>query len=215
MSNSSDLTKTDLIELVLIRHGKTAGNLRRNYIGRTDEPLCELGVAELNERIAAGMYPAVDMVFCSPMLRCRQTAALIYPGQEARVIDDLRECNFGSFENLNYQDLSGRADYQAWIDSNGEAPFPGGESREEFAERTLVGFARVADILLAVGEESGKLPGSAALVVHGGTVMAILAACTELDYFQAMCDNGCGWRVRLDMDIWREKRQLIAPEPLF
>ncbi len=207
--------KTDLIELVLIRHGKTAGNLRRNYIGRTDEPLCEQGQAELGERIAAGVYPAVDMVFCSPMLRCRQTAALIYPDKAARVIDDLRECNFGAFENLNYQDLSGRADYQAWIDSNGEAAFPGGESREEFVERSLAGFAQAIDIMLASGGESGKMPGSLALVVHGGTVMAILAKCTGLDYFQAMCDNGCGWRVRLDVDIWRKKGQLIAPEPLF
>ena len=30
-------------EIILIRHGATAGNLERRYIGRTDEPLCEQG----------------------------------------------------------------------------------------------------------------------------------------------------------------------------
>ena len=33
-----------MIELLFIRHGATEGNLRRRYIGRTDEPLCEAWV---------------------------------------------------------------------------------------------------------------------------------------------------------------------------
>ena len=34
-------------KILLIRHGKTQGNLERRYIGRTDEPLCEAGRAAL------------------------------------------------------------------------------------------------------------------------------------------------------------------------
>ena len=34
---------TGMSTLVLIRHGKTAGNLQKRYIGRTDEPLCPEG----------------------------------------------------------------------------------------------------------------------------------------------------------------------------
>ena len=33
-----------MIELLFIRHGATAGNLQRRYIGRTDEPLCPAGL---------------------------------------------------------------------------------------------------------------------------------------------------------------------------
>ena len=33
--------------LILIRHGATAGNLQRRYIGRTDEPLCEAGIQQV------------------------------------------------------------------------------------------------------------------------------------------------------------------------
>lgn len=36
-----------MIELLFIRHGATEGNLRRRYIGRTDEPLCEAGIAQV------------------------------------------------------------------------------------------------------------------------------------------------------------------------
>ena len=202
---------TNMIEVILIRHGKTKGNLRRNYIGRTDEPLCRQGVDELTEKKTAAAYPAADMLFVSPLRRCRQTAELLYPGVPAVVVDDLRECDFGEFENKNYQDLADNNAYQAWLDSNGESPFPGGESREEFAARCLRGFALAVEKALAADVR----PQRVAFVVHGGTIMALLAACTELAYFGAMCGNGCGWRVRLDADIWREEGRLLDPEPLF
>ena len=34
-------------EILFIRHGSTAGNLEKRYIGRTDEPLCEVGIAQI------------------------------------------------------------------------------------------------------------------------------------------------------------------------
>ena len=38
-------------EILLIRHGKTAGNLEGRYIGsRTDESLCEAGILGLKEK---------------------------------------------------------------------------------------------------------------------------------------------------------------------
>ena len=56
--------------ILLIRHGKTAGNLAKRDIGRTDEPLCPEGITALREI----SYPSCDMVIASPMARCRQTA---------------------------------------------------------------------------------------------------------------------------------------------
>lgn len=126
------------MKCVLIRHGKTAGNLAGRYIGcRTDEPLCPEGIAQLRE----GRYPAVERVFASPLRRCRETARLLYPAMEMEIVEDFRECDFGAFEGLSYADLNGRADYQAWLDSGGEAPFPGGESKAEFSRRCVRAFA--------------------------------------------------------------------------
>ena len=165
----------------LIRHGKTAGNLTGRYIGTTDEPLCSQGAAELQTRA----YPAVQRVFVSPMKRCRETASLLYPDVKQTVVPDLRECNFGLFEGKNYAELNGRADYQAWIDSGGELPFPEGESRKTFAARCVAAFRQAMG---TVTEED------AAFVAHGGTIMAIMEACAKppQNYFcwQVKCGEG-------------------------
>ncbi len=170
------------MSLYLIRHGKTRGNLEGRYIGcRSDEPLCAEGLAELRAR----RYPAADRVFSSPLRRCVETARLLYPRLEPVIVRDFRECDFGAFEGKNYRELNGRADYQAWIDSGGEKPFPGGESRAEFAKRCVRAFEglRVFDS-----------PGRTALVVHGGTVMAIMEAYARprASYFdfQLRCAQG-------------------------
>ena len=92
------------MKCVLIRHGKTAGNLAGRYIGcRTDEPLCPEGIAQLRE----GRYPAVERVFASPLRRCRETARLLYPAMEMEIVEDFRECDFGAFEGLSYADSNG------------------------------------------------------------------------------------------------------------
>lgn len=69
-----------MAEIILVRHGKTAGNLEGRYIGsRTDEPLCEEGIHALEEKVREGTYPPVDLVYASPMIRCRQTAKILWP----------------------------------------------------------------------------------------------------------------------------------------
>ena len=108
---------------ILSRHGMTKGNQEKRYVGsRTDEPLCPEGILQLKQH----RFPAAQAVYSSPMRRCLETAAIIYPGLPVRIIPDFRECDFGAFEYRNYPELNGRDDYQKWIDSGGLLPFPGG-----------------------------------------------------------------------------------------
>ncbi len=187
-----------MAEILLVRHGKTAGNLEGRYIGsRTDEPLCEEGIRALKEKVQAGIYPPVDVVYASPMIRCRQTAKVLWPeAYQIHFIQDLRECDFGTFENKNYQELSGNADYQAWIDSNGTLPFPGGESNEEFRKRCCEAFLKITEELRRQEEKTEKTLRAAA-VVHGGTIMAILErfGSPKKNYFDYQVKNGCGYRL--------------------
>ena len=134
-------------------------------------------------------YPAVQRVFASPMKRCLETAAILYPGVPIEVIPDFRECDFGDFENRNYTELNGRPDYQAWIDSNGELPFPNGESRAVFAARWQKAF----EIIRHQTEDC-------AVIAHGGTIMAIMEACARPagHYFDFQVRNGEGFLLHED-----------------
>ncbi len=201
----------------------TKGNLEGRYIGcRTDEPLCEEGIRLLKNH----SYPAVDRIYASPMKRCVETAQMIWGNveQTAHIADDhsvrtmeqcnrekqipmtlvpkLRECDFGDFENKNYQELNGNPDYQKWIDSGGKLPFPGGESMEAFKRRCQTGFEElvreITELELQVFSDKEKSAGSAlriAVVVHGGTIMAILErfGFPKRDYFDYQVKNGCGY----------------------
>lgn len=57
-------TTTNQVEIVLIRHGKTEGNKEKRYIGRTDQPLSEEGIAGIKENL--GRYPSVEKGLCQP-----------------------------------------------------------------------------------------------------------------------------------------------------
>ena len=174
------------MELIFIRHGKTPGNLAGRYVGRTDEPLLPESREEILCRKMKNEYPPADIVFTSPMLRCIETARIIYPGKKLIEIPDFRECDFGEFEMKNYEELNGRADYQAWIDGGGKDPFPGGESMDMVRRRSMRGFYRamelaysgadpMTDQFLMESDPFTEPVNSVAFVVHGGTIMSILS----------------------------------------
>lgn len=179
------------MELTLIRHFATAGNLEKRYIGRTEESI--LPVTQTKN------LPGPQIVLVSPRRRCLETADLLYPGVEKVVWEGLQECDFGAFEGKNYLELSGDPDYQAWIRSGGEIPFPGGESRASFCARTQAAFEEAVDMLMS------RQIRQAAMVAHGGTWMAVLSryAVPKRGYYEWNCGNGCGYQVRILEERWK------------
>lgn len=181
------------LEVLLLRHGQTQGNLEKRYIGKTDEPLLlddtesMRKISALQKRLEQEGIAGSQKLFVSPMLRCRQTAELLFPGQEQVVIDKLREMDFGRFEAKNYMELSADPAYQAWIDSDGRLPFPEGEDRECFIRRTMEGFRQMTE--QAWWENCGQI----AAVVHGGSIMAIFSCLMQDDYFAYQVPNLAGY----------------------
>ena len=89
------------MQIYLIRHGSTAGNLEHRYVGTTDEELTQDACQEL--RLARGKFPVPDVVFTSPLRRCVQTAGILFPEASKEVVFDLKECEYGAFEYKNYK----------------------------------------------------------------------------------------------------------------
>ncbi|SFN50815.1 alpha-ribazole phosphatase [Pseudobutyrivibrio sp. UC1225] len=174
--------------ITFIRHGKTAGNLTNCYIGVTDEPLTLEGEKEIQDR----NYPEADIVFSSPLIRCIRTSEIIYPALKPVVIDELRETNFGRFEGKNYKELSADPDYQRWIDSGGDLPFPEGESRQEATDRFVAGF----DKLIELSKDYYNI----SVIAHGGTIMGILSNIFGGDYYSYHVENCEGYTIDLSHD---------------
>jgi alpha-ribazole phosphatase len=186
------------LEVLLLRHGQTQGNLEKRYIGKTDEPLLlddtesMRKISALQKRLEQEGIAGSQKLFVSPMLRCRQTAELLFPGQEQVVIDKLREMDFGRFEAKNYMELSADPAYQAWIDSDGRLPFPEGEDRECFIQKRDL--TDMTDILRQMTEQAWRENcGQIAAVVHGGSIMAILSCLMQDDYFAYQVPNLAGY----------------------
>lgn len=196
------------MKIILIRHGKTPGNLEKRYVGRTDEGLSEIGIGEIKEKVSQGIYPKVDKLVISPMLRCRETATLIFGEdavKKATVINDLREMDFGYFEYKNYEELNGDPEYQAYLDSGGYRNFPDGETLLDFETRCVDSFLREMRSISGIVNSEDKKENPVereplvAVVAHGGTIMAIMNRLCNVkkNYYDWMLDNGafymCEW----------------------
>ena len=191
------------MEIWLIRHGITAGNLLHRHLGITDEPLCPQGIAALKL-----LDPALGEVFVSPLRRARETATILFPNARQLVVPGLREMDFGTFENKNAAELSHDPSYRAWVDGWCEGSCPGGESRAQFCRRTNAAFAHLVEEALA--QDKNRL----VVVAHGGTIMAVgeAFAVPRRDYFDWKVPNGALCRFFTDAALWAERQILLEPE---
>ena len=182
------------MELILIRHGTTQGNLEGRFIGTLDVDLTPQGM-ELARRVGPTL-PAVEHIYRSPLKRCLQTAELLWPGVEMTVIDELRETDFGPFEGKNREDLKDNLLYQEWAKNPDYSKVPVGESAEEVAERMSLGLQKLAEDAARRGWQR------VGVVSHGGALTGLLSrhGKPERAYFDWMRANCGGFRVELDRE---------------
>ena len=222
------------MQAILIRHGRTPGNDERRYIGRTDESLSEKGRAEAEQ---AQKNFDLKFVYVSPLIRARETAAILFPNAEQVVLPGLRETDFGIFEGKNADEMVDDAEYRAWVDGMCLGTCPGGESREDVTRRAVEAFMEVmraeinqVEAICAetdrtetncagadCAEKSRVSQGNAAeddpvvFVTHGGVIMSILEALAEphRDYYDYYTPNLGGWIVTCT----EEDRRIILHDP--
>jgi broad specificity phosphatase PhoE len=98
------------MELVCVRHGRTAWNAERRFQGQTDIPLDAEGLAQA-QALAAHLQPErFDVAVASDLTRARQTAEAICAGRDLRLeLDpDLRELEFGEWEGMTWTEIVAR-----------------------------------------------------------------------------------------------------------
>lgn len=183
--------------LHFIRHGLTEANADRRYIGVTDLKLSQEGIERLEFLKAEGIYPAVDLVFSSPLSRAVESAEIIYPHHTPIIVDELREYDFGDFENKSADELDGTKEYTEWIAGQLPSP-PNGENSAEFTPRICLGLNKIVRHMMEKGVWD------AAVICHGGVMMSLFAA-TALPRKRLVewtCDTGLGYTARITPSLY-------------
>ncbi len=162
-----------MLDLYLARHGATDDNHARRYLGRRDLPLSAIGQMQA-ERLAASLRSTqLQRIVSSPLLRARQTAAVIAQGRSVQVEADSRwlELDFGQWDGLTFDEVRDRFpdEQQRWLASP-ELIAPGhGETLAALRKRVLTAYHSLV---------SDHPHGSLMIVTHGGAIRVLLSELT-------------------------------------
>ncbi|MBY6114930.1 histidine phosphatase family protein [Mameliella alba] len=155
------MTPPDAAELILIRHAPALHGGR--LCGRSDVP------ARIGDpaawRPVQGLLAHVAQKVVSPALRCRQTAAAIWPETAPETDARLWEQDFGAHEGLTFDEIPDIGNLTPEALAN-HCP-PGGESFADMVARVRPALEQLAD--------RARAGGSVAVVAHAGTARAALA----------------------------------------
>ena len=88
--------------LYIMRHGKTEWNVRHKLQGRTDIPLNEEGRKMAEKAHEEYKDINIDICYCSPLVRARETAEIVLRGRNIPILTDDRlvEMSFGEYEGV-------------------------------------------------------------------------------------------------------------------
>jgi len=165
-----------MARLILIRHAQSVANAERRFTHGPFEPLTPHGREEAARtgRLLGARFDPVAL-YASPFVRALETARLLGAalGLEPRVVEDLREQDFGELRGRSY------ADYADDPSARGLGRWshrpPGGETLEEVAQRA--GKALDAIAAAHLGQE--------VIVVSHGAVMAALRGWAQQRFDEA------------------------------
>jgi broad specificity phosphatase PhoE len=126
--------------IYLIRHGQTAWNVQRRFLGKSNIPLDDVGKSQacaLAERLS---FLSMGTIYSSPLSRARETAEALSqtrPGSLVKMVQDLAELDQGELEGKKGECLP--QDYpeffSEWIQDPADARVPGGETMAECQAR--------------------------------------------------------------------------------
>lgn len=188
------------LKIHLIRHGATDANYKGQYIGcKTDLPLAPEGLNELRLLKEDIQYPEIQKLYSSPLLRCKQTAAVLYPDMPIVAVENLREYDFGDFEGKTAVQLESYPSFKDWAAGKTTAT-PNGEDNTDFIKRLCVGLNQIIVDMLNEGIES------AGVIMHGGAIMMLLAACAvpQRRPVEWTSENGQGYSLLVTPSLYHK-----------
>jgi broad specificity phosphatase PhoE len=204
-----------LVDLVLVRHGRTHWNAERRIQGQSDSQLDDLGVSQARAvaPVLAALAPSV--LWSSDSDRARDTASYVgaacglTPTFDAR----LREYSLGPREGLLHHEFEAASpgEFAEFSRANWDA-VDGAEKRAAVADRMT---AALTDVVAALPPD-----GVAIVVSHGAAIRTAVAALLGWSTEEALTLRGmdnCGWAVlhrQTTEERWRLQayNRTVAPD---
>ncbi len=131
------------VVVALVRHGRTAWNAERRFLGRSDIPLDACGEAQV-QALGATFPTRFHKVYTSPLSRARATARVL--DASPHVLEDVVEMSQGELEGKGRAELTSdhAAFFARWLADSAETAPPGGESLVATRDRALPALINVA-----------------------------------------------------------------------
>ncbi|MBQ6919160.1 MAG: histidine phosphatase family protein [Synergistaceae bacterium] len=160
------------LKLLLARHGVTDWNKSRRFQGRTDSELSADGILQAEKLSARLVAWKPDIVFTSPLKRAFSTASRIAV-PNLKILPELEEINFGSWEGLSLDSLLSdqTENFLKWRNDPFFNPPHDGEKWPSIQER----LTRAFDIMKSSGHER------IIAVSHGGIIRALFCVILGFD----------------------------------
>ncbi|MEH7073201.1 histidine phosphatase family protein [Neobacillus drentensis] len=189
----------DRLVIALFRHGITEENKRKAYLGWNDSPLCA-------ETASLKILKRYQRYYSSDLQRCINTVERLFPSTCPRLLKELREMNFGRWEEKTYEDLKDNRLYRNWLtDPQSYCP-PDGEFFHEFTTRVDSGWGKITEEILASTLES------CAVVTHGGVIRYLLSrfAPHEKEFWAWPAGHNQGYELIFERESLRRGERCIS-----
>lgn len=161
-------------KLYIVRHGHTDANHPWTFLGRSDPPLSDRGIQQVDRLQAVFSEMPIDAIYTSPLVRAQKTADMLQAVSHCRykVDDRLIEQDFGAWEGLHIDEVKVKyaSDFTNWMRDANQYPPTNGETSREVLKRQQTLLNEIKQAYM------GK---TVVLIGHGSVINSLLCAALE------------------------------------
>lgn len=162
---------------IFVRHGQTVSNQKNVYGGWGSEGLTAEGVEQAKDAAGRLAGKMVQKIFCSPIQRALQTAAIIGEKLQITPVPDehFTELQYGVWAGMSENEIARTysKEWGLWNSRPADLAFPGRETLRHMQDRVLEGIRLIGQNL---AHENNVL-----VVTHVAVIRGVLLYVNKMD----------------------------------
>ncbi len=185
-----------------IRHGEIDSNQKKIYSGRSEEVLTATGRRQVRSACRELSNYDIDAIYCSPLIRTRQTADLIIDELNWKIPIHIDECfnelKMGPWEGMAESEVEKQfpEEWAIWNNSPANLSIEGRETLQELQSRVTKGMRNI---------EQNSDYNSVLVVTHVAIIRAVTLFAREIDLNRYKSINvGNAKTFKMELDFGRQ-----------